>query len=150
MVKGSELMEDWKKKIYLDKVANEPFAGHLNITLKDVSEGYALCEMAYTGQMDNIYGMAHGGAIFALIDEAFQISSNSHGNMAVALNVNVTYMKPPRKDTILVAESKEIDRTRKTASYQITVRDDRNIIAACQALAYIKEETIPFLDPVPD
>jgi acyl-CoA thioesterase len=138
-------MEDRKRTIFFKKVDEEPFAKLLNIKLKDVGEGYAFCEMEYTEQMDNIFGMAHGGAIFSLIDEAFEISSNSHGNIAVALNVNVTYMKPPKKNTVLTAESKEINRTRRTSSYQITVRDDNNLIAVCQALVYIKDEVIPFL-----
>ncbi|MCX5842977.1 MAG: PaaI family thioesterase, partial [Deltaproteobacteria bacterium] len=69
-------MEDLKKAAFHKKVSEEPFAKLLNITLKDVKEGYAVCEMEYTEQMDNIYGSAHGGAIFSLIDEAFEISSN--------------------------------------------------------------------------
>lgn len=138
-------MEDRKRTTFFKKVDEEPFAKLLNIKLKDVSEGYAFCEMEYTEQMDNIYGMAHGGAIFSLIDEAFEISSNSHGNIAVALNINVTYMKPPKKNTVLTAESREINRTRRTASYQITVRDGNNLIAVCQALVYIRDEAIPFL-----
>jgi acyl-CoA thioesterase len=138
-------MEDRKRTVFFKKVDEEPFAKLLNIKLKDVSEGYAFCEMEYTEQMDNIYGMAHGGAIFSLIDEAFEISSNSHGKIAVALNINVTYMKPPQKNTVLTAESREINRTRRTASYHITVRDGNNLIAVCQALVYIRDEAIPFL-----
>ncbi|MCX5798573.1 MAG: PaaI family thioesterase, partial [Proteobacteria bacterium] len=67
-------------------------------------------------------------------------------NIAVALNMNVTYMKPPRKNTVLTAESKEINRTRRTASYYITVKDKDNLIAVCQALVYVKDEPIPFLE----
>jgi len=141
-------MEEWEKNVFLKKVQDEPFAKLLNIQLKDVKEGYALCEMEYTEQMDNIYGMAHGGAIFSLIDEAFEISSNSHGTIAVALNINVTYMRPPKKNTLLTAESREINRTRRTASYQITVKDENNLIASCQALVYVKDEKIPFLNPL--
>jgi acyl-CoA thioesterase len=137
-------MEEWKKEAFFKRVNEEPFANLLNIKLKDVGEGYALCEMTYTEQMDNIYGMAHGGAIFSLIDEAFEISSNSRENVAVALNINVTYMRPPEKSKVLTAESKEINRTRRTASYQITVKDERNLIAVCQALVYIKNEKNPF------
>ena len=138
-------MEDRKRTLFFKKVDEEPFAKLLNIKLKDVGEGYAFCEMEYTEQMDNIYGTAHGGAIFSLIDEAFEISSNSHGNIAVALNITVTYMKPPKKNTVLTAESKEINRTRRTASYQITVRDVNTLIAVCQALVYRRDETIPFM-----
>jgi acyl-CoA thioesterase len=143
-------MEDVKKSAFFKKVSEEPFAKLLNIKLKDVKEGYALCEMEYTEQMDNIYGSAHGGAIFSLIDEAFEISSNSHGTIAVALNINVTYMKPPKKNTVLRAESKEINRTRRTASYEITVRDDNNLIAVCQALVYRKDDPVPFLTSASD
>jgi acyl-CoA thioesterase len=77
-------MEDRKRGAYFDQVGREPFARLLDIHLRDVSEGYALCEMFYTESMDNIYGNAHGGAIFGLIDEAFEISSNSHDRVAVA------------------------------------------------------------------
>ncbi len=138
-------MEAGKKERYFKKVKEEPYAKLLNIRLKDVGEGYALCEMEFTAEMENIYRGAHGGALFSLIDEAFEISSNSHENIAVALNMNVTYMRPPKKNTLLQAESKEVHRTRRTASYNITVRDDTNLIAVCQALVFVKDEEIPFL-----
>ena len=102
--------------------------------------------MEYTEALDNIYGNAHGGAIFSLIDEAFEVSPNSHDRVSVALNMNVTYMKPPRKDTRLTAESRETHRTRRTASYYITVKDDEGLIAVCQALVYRKDDPIPFLE----
>ena len=138
-------MDDGKKAAFFRKVDEEPLAGLLGIRLKNVDDGYALCEMEYTEKMDNIYGNAHGGALFSLIDEAFEISSNSHENVAVALNMNVTYMKPPAKNTVLIAESREIHRTKRTASYYITVKDNENLIAACQALVYVKDQPIPFL-----
>jgi acyl-CoA thioesterase len=138
-------MDNKKKEVYFKKVREEPLAKLFDIKLKDVEEGYALCEMVYTEKMDNIYGNAHGGALFSLIDEAFEISSNSHENIAVALNMNVTYMKPPKKNTVLTAESREINRTRRTASYNIVVRDSDSLIAVCQALVYVKEQPIPFI-----
>jgi acyl-CoA thioesterase len=95
----------------------------------------------------NIFGMIHGGAIFSLIDEAFQLSCNSHGTVAVALNVTVTYHQPPDKKGILRAESREVHRSRKTGTYDITVRDERDrLIASCMALAYRKGDPLPFLD----
>lgn len=138
-------MEASKKAIYFERVREEPLARLLNIRLKDVDDGYALCEMEFTDSMENIYGSAHGGAIFSLIDEAFEISSNSHDNVAVALNMNVTYMRAPKKNTTLTAESKEINRTRRTASYYITVQEEDGLVAVCQALVYVKNEEIPFL-----
>jgi len=53
--------------------------------------------MSFMEDMENIFGMAHGGALFALIDESFEVASNSHGTMAVALNMNVNYIATPAK-----------------------------------------------------
>ena len=138
-------MDDKIKQAFMKKVSEEPFARFLDIRLVDVDDGYALCEMTYREEMDNIHGIAHGGAVFSLIDEAFEISSNSHGTLALALNMNVTYIKPAQKGTLLRAESREISRGKKTASYQIAVNDDEGLIALCQALVYRKKERLAFL-----
>jgi acyl-CoA thioesterase len=138
-------MEAWKRDAFMRKVAEEPFSRLLNIKLVDVREGYALCEMLYSDSLDNIHGIAHGGAVFSLIDEAFEISSNSHGTVALALNMNMTYIKPAKKNSLLRAESKEVSKGRRTATYQITVEDSEGLVATCQALVYRKDNEIEFL-----
>jgi acyl-CoA thioesterase len=138
-------MEAWKRDAFMRKVAEEPFSKLLNIKLVDVREGYALCEMLYSDSLDNIHGIAHGGAVFSLIDEAFEISSNSHGTVALALNMNMTYIKPAKKNSLLRAESKEVSKGRRTATYQITVEDSEGLVATCQALVYRKDNEIEFL-----
>jgi acyl-CoA thioesterase len=65
--------------------------------------------------------------------------------VALALNMNMTYIKPAVKNSILRAESKEISRGRRTATYQITVEDSEGLIATCQALVYRKDNEIDFL-----
>jgi acyl-CoA thioesterase len=100
--------------------------------------------------MNNIFDLTHGGAIFALIDEAFQTACNSHGTMAVALSMSLPYIAPPRTGSRLTAEAREYNRTRRTATYEIKVNDsDGNLIAVCQALAYRKGLPLPFLSSEP-
>jgi len=128
------------------RVANEPYARKLGLRLLRLEPGYALVEMDLRGDMVNIFDMTHGGAIFSLIDEAFQISCNAHGTVAVALNMTVTYHRPTTKRGVLRAESKEIYRSSKIATYEIKVTEGEDIlIASCQALAYRKKEKLPFL-----
>jgi len=128
------------------RVANEPYARKLGLTLLKLELGYALVEMALSDDMKNIFHMTHGGAIFSLIDEAFEISCNTYGTMAVALNMTITYHRPPTEGSVLRAESKEIYRSAKTATYDIKVTEgDHTLIASCQALAYRKKERLPFL-----
>ena len=128
------------------RVANEPYAKKMGLKLLKLEPGYALVEMKLADDMANIFDMTHGGAIFSLIDEAFEISCNTHGTVAVALNVSVTYHRSPTDRAVLRAESKEIHRSAKTATYDIRVTEGENniLIATCQALAYRKKEKLPF------
>ena len=143
---GIRIVNDKLIEAILQRVANEPYAKKLGLKLLRLDPGYALVEMDLRDDMANIFDMTHGGAIFSLIDEAFEISCNTHGTVAVALNVTVTYHKSPPRGGVLRAESKEIYRSRKTATYEIKVTDGENgLIASCQALAYRKREKLPFL-----
>jgi len=141
-----KMMDNKLKEAIFRKVESEPFVQKFGIKLLDLDEGYSEVEMKFTPDMENILGMAHGGALFALIDEAFETASNSHGTVAVALNINVTYISPPSPGSRLIAEAREFSRTQRTANYEIKVHDDQKIlIASCQALVYRKGEKLPFL-----
>jgi len=125
----------------------EPFAQAWQIDLVELEDGYSLVHMIYEPEkMNNIYARAHGGAIYALIDEAFETAGQTDGTVAVALNVNVTYVSSPEPGQKLQAEARRVSRTRKTASYDIKVSDQNGqIIALCQALAFRTGKAIPFL-----
>ena len=135
-----------KKAIYL-AVAREPFAQQLKLQLVALDDGFSAVEMDYVPQtMNNIHDRAHGGAIYALIDEAFETAGQTDGTIAVALNVSVTYVSSPEPGTRLRAEAKLFSRTEKTAGYDIRVTDQQErIIAFCQALAFQTGKPIPFL-----
>lgn len=140
-------MDEKIRKAILQKVAQEPFAAKIGLKLIKVDEGYAKVEMVFTDDLENMFGMAHGGAIFSLIDAAFEVASNSHGTMAVALNMNINYLSSPTKGATLSAEAKEVNKTKKTAVYDIRAVDDKGkLLASCQALVYRLEKPLPFLE----
>jgi acyl-CoA thioesterase len=136
------------KKAIQRAVKTEPFAQALHMELVALERGHSVVEMTYDpAVMDNIYQRAHGGALFALIDETFETASQTHGTIAVALNVNVTYVSAPETGVRLRAEAREVSRTKKTASYDIKVTaQNEQIIAICQALAFCTGKPIPFLE----
>ena len=139
-----------EKKVLLSirrRVEKEHYARKLGLRLIAVAPGHAVVEMTPGDDTMNIFGMIHGGAIFSLIDEAFQVSCNAHGTVAVALNMTVTYHQAPDLGSKLQAESNEVHRSRKTGTYEIKVTDEKKtLIATCLALAYRKEQRLPFLE----
>ncbi|MDY6951299.1 MAG: hotdog fold thioesterase [Thermodesulfobacteriota bacterium] len=140
-------MEEVVRQAMIRRVKEEPFAQKMRLELIELSDGYSVVEMTFSEDMENIFGMAHGGAIFSLIDEAFETAANSHGTVAVALNMNITYTAAAARGARLRAEARELNRTPRTATYDIKVVDEnRTLIALCQALVYRKKKRLPFLE----
>ena len=140
-------MDQKVKKAIVRAVKNEPFALALKMELTELERGHSVVQMVYDPEkMNNIYARAHGGALYALIDEAFETAGQTEGTVAVALNVNVTYVSSPRPGLQLRAEANRVSQTRKTASYDIKITDQNgDLIALCQALAFDTGKPIPFL-----
>ncbi len=124
----------------------EPYARMFAIEVASLEEGRALLRMKTTPEMNNLFAMTHGAAIYSLVDAAFELAVNSHGTVAVAISVNMNYINAPKVGEILQAEGREVNASRKIAACEITVTgEDGRLIAACQALAYRKKEALPFL-----
>jgi acyl-CoA thioesterase len=139
-------MNEKLKTAIFNAVAEEPFAQKMGMRLVDLKLGYSKVEMDYLPEsMNNIYDRAHGGAIYSLIDEAFETSCQTHGTVAVALNVSVSYTASPEPGARLIAEAREISRTKKIAHYDISVTDaDGNLIATSRTIAFRTGKPIPF------
>jgi len=130
-----------------EMAAKEPFARLMNIKILEIKAGYAKVQAKVGEDMLNIHSITHGGALFGLVDEAFELASNSHGTIAVALNMNITFFAPTSPGDVLTAEAREIFRTNRTATYQIDViGDEEKQIATCQALVYRKKDPLPGLE----
>jgi len=140
-------MEQKVREAIQQAVKREPFAQSLEMELVELEDGYSVVRMVYDpDKMDNIYSRAHGGAVFGLIDEAFETAGQTGGTIAVALNVNITYIASPQPGVVLEAQARRVSQTKKTAVYEIKVTDrDDSLIATCQALAYRTGKPIPFL-----
>jgi len=124
----------------------EPYPKLLGIEVLEIQPGYARVSMNFDAGMQNIFGMLHGGAVFSLLDEAFQLACNARGELAVAQQVNTYFLAAARPGARLIAEATELNATRKTALYDVRVfeeKDDR-LLATAQALAYRKGGELPF------
>jgi acyl-CoA thioesterase len=122
---------------------SDRFAERANIELVSVSPGQARAKMTLQPHHLNGYGTVQGGAIFTLADFAFAAASNSHGTVAVAINVSITFMKAGTTGT-LWAEARELSRNFKLGSYTVEVKDDAGeLVALFQGLVYRKSEKVP-------
>ena len=123
-------------------VDNDRFARHLGIEILEFSRGRAKARMEITHHHLNSAGTVHGGAIFGLADAAFSAASNSHGTLAMAINVGISFFKAVKKGA-LTAEANEVSLNPKLATYLVNVTDDDgNAIALFQGTVYRKKDNI--------
>jgi acyl-CoA thioesterase len=131
-------MEDIKRCL-----KNDRFAERTNVELLTVSPGYATAKMVLHPHHLNGLGSVQGGAIFTLADYAFAAAANSHGTVAVAINVSITFMKAAATGT-LWAEAREVSKNFKIGSYVVEVKDDQgDLVATFQGVAYRKKDKLP-------
>ncbi|MBI9075077.1 MAG: PaaI family thioesterase [Desulfatibacillum sp.] len=119
------------------------FAAHCGCELLDAGDGRAKARMVLVKEHLNGAGVVHGGAIFTLADFAFAMASNSHGTLALAINVSVSFMKAIKTGE-LTAEVEEISRNPKLATYAMRVTDESgDLIASLQGTVYRKKDRLP-------
>ncbi len=120
------------------------FAEWVGIELLEASPGFARAKMEIRNHHLNGLDMVHGAAIFSLADLAFAAASNSHGNAAVAINVNISYLKAAFAGT-LFAEAAQVSRNPKLASYTVRITNEKDeLLAVFQGMVYIKKDKLDF------
>ena len=132
------------EKIAKFMLENDKVAVWLNVELIEVKKSYAKIAMVVREDMLNAAGICQGGAIFSLADFAFALASNSYGKVALATSANINFANPAFKGERLIAEAKELNRTRRTGLYQIEVRKEENnqLVALFTGQVFIKDKEI--------
>ncbi len=121
---------------------NDFFAAHCGCELLEALDGQAKARMTLSKEHLNGAGVVHGGAIFTLADFAFAMASNSHGTLALAINVTVSFLKAIKTGT-LTATVEEVSRNPKLATYDMRVTDESGeLVASLQGMVYRKRDPI--------
>lgn len=117
---------------------DEGFRRLLGIEVVELEPGRCLTAMTFSPEHNNVFGMLHGGAVFSLMDEAFQLACNAFGEVSVAMQMSINFLAPADPGARLLAEVKQAHATNKTDLYRCRVwqEADNKQIARCEALAY--------------
>lgn len=106
------------------------FSQWMGIKLIEVREKYCKIEMPIKQEMINGLRTVHGGVTFSLADSALAFSSNNTNDASVALNCLINFSKAVKLGDTLTAESVLISDTRKTGVYDISIKNQDEILVA--------------------
>lgn len=113
------------------------FTKWLGLEIDKADAGYCKLHFTIKKEMLNGFESVHGGVIFSASDSALAFAANSHGSVAVALDVSITFTKPAKEGDIVYVEAKEIYLGNKTALYDIrTTNSEGTLVAQFKGTVY--------------
>jgi len=134
----AELSQSFLRRFF----RRDRFAARAGIRLLEVKAGYALARMRVTPEHHNGVGVVQGGAVFTLADLAFAVACNTHGLVALAVNVSISFLRAVEKGT-LTAEAREVSRSSRLSTVEVEVRDRSGaLVALFHGTAYVTKEPL--------
>ncbi|HOE69247.1 MAG: Acyl-coenzyme A thioesterase PaaI [Candidatus Omnitrophica bacterium ADurb.Bin292] len=117
----------------------DKFAAHLGAETLEVKPGYARARLKMRDHFLNGLDLAHGGVIFSLADYTSALAANADTCLGVTVNADIHFIKPAGAGDEILAEVREISRSRRLGTYHGTVSDqDGAILAQFQSMVYFK------------
>ena len=113
-----------QKEQVIEKFRRDRYAAHSGIEIVDLYPGYAKVKMEIQDYHLNSVDIVHGGAIFTLGDYACALAGNCEESSSVAIEANVSYLKPASSGT-LFAEAKAISQSKSLISFDVTITDEK-------------------------
>jgi len=113
------------------------FSQWLGIQVIEIREGYSKIQMTIRAEMENGFGIIHGGVTFSMADSAFAYACNNRNQKSVALDTSINFVKAVYVGDILTAEATELHNGRSTGLYQIAITNQKNeLVAQFKGLCY--------------
>ncbi len=118
------------RKVIDKMISEDSFSQWLGIEVLEITEGFCKLKMTIRDEMTNGFNIAHGGISYSLADSALAFAANSDGIQSLSIETFISHTKKVFAGDILMAESKEISRTNKFATYSINITNQENTVVA--------------------
>lgn len=126
-----------QQKVVDEMLSKDKFSEWLGLELKELRPGYVRLEAKIRAEMMNGIGTLHGGVTFAMADSAFAFTCNMDNAVSVALDAHISFTKAGYEGDVFTIESTEINTTRKTGLYEVTIKNQhQELIAVFKGTCY--------------
>ncbi len=111
-------------------LAEDTASRGLGMQVNVISPGICETRMTVRQDMVNGHNICHGGFIFTLADSAFAFACNSYNEVTVAAGASIDFLRPAKLGDELCARATEVNRSKRTGLYDISVHDSSKRLIA--------------------
>lgn len=123
--------------------AADRFAALAGVEIVEAGPGFCRARLAIADRHLNAANVVQGGAIFTLADLAFAVASNSHGQLALAINANISFLRGETTGT-LHAVATEVGEPKRIGAYDVLVTtEEGEVVARFTGVVYRKKTAFP-------
>lgn len=108
---------------------DDPMAADVGASIESVEVGSAVMVGSVGARHVNFLGGAHGGLLFTYADIAMAFASNSHGQVALAIRLDISFMRGVSPGQKLVATATTSHVSRRLGHHRVDVEADGRLVA---------------------
>lgn len=104
-------------------LAADRFANLLGVRLVSSADGEVAAQLTVREEHANFLGMTHGGVVISLADIVMGLSANAGQEAAVAVDMQISYVRAARPGDRLTARGRLLSATRSFGWHQVEVEN---------------------------
>lgn len=124
--KEEESMNEEEQKVFLQNI---PYIQYNGIVIDRVGMEESVLYVDMRHELENPYGMAHGGLLFTLADTVGGVTARADGRRYVTLDASIHYLKSARSGRI-TAKGHTVKRGKTVAVVDVAITDDKEQLLA--------------------
>lgn len=118
----------------------DPTARGVGARLVSWGHGDAVVSAEVTEQQTNFMGVTHGGVIFTIADIAMSVASNSFGRVALAVRLDISYLRGTRPGDQLIATATTTHTSRRFGHHRLDLTRGDELVAQASGTTYRTDE----------
>lgn len=122
-------------------IEDEPSLAWFGFTVDEATQGRATVSLMVSSQHVNGNGMAHGGVVFAIADQAFAMAANTLLPYAATGDAQIHYLAPCRAGQRLEAVARVEWSDERRAIVNVMVTADAVTVASYRGLARVSRRS---------
>ena len=123
------------KQEYVRRNSRNPFIRHNGIEVVSIEPDHAVLQLTIRPESLNLYGLVHGGAIYAMADNAAGSAASTDGRSYVTQASNMHFLRNQTEGTI-TAEAVVRHRGRTTVLVEVTVTGEEGKLLAAGTFTF--------------